>query len=625
VRGVSIALVALLVVGVPLASQAGGGPSKPLPPPVPIRPEPSAITLGDPAFTPLPDARADFGRLGGSVYQIEVPDHWNGRLFLFMHGYDEFRPVGNVSPPDIRPYLIGHGWAWGASSFSSTGFVPGLAADETAALWDYFARKYGRPTRTYINGASMGGLATNIAAERYANRYDGALALCGSASVTPALQSNADFFAAAAYVAGIRQSAFDATTDVPQLINEFIIPALQSPGARNRFDRIMVDLTGGPRPFAHEGFDAEWETNWRRATQAVTAHIAPNRDTNYRLGRDSGVSSRVFNRDAIRLPVDQATFRAFAAGNEVTGNLQMPLLALHTTGDGQVQVEQARIHQRLIDRASRSNMLVQRIIRDPSHCGFTNAEVEHALEALVAWVEHRVKPAGNNVLSSDLTHLHPSFEASPRGGAEGARVPGARERLALRGRVTLDGAPFDARFLGAIVRKNGLVTPCQLSIPRVDHGRYEITVLADAESRGCGSPGSEVLVWTFTQQQFFSATALRWPAHRHASTFNTTFSTAKPAGASRPVTEFSGYAYNSLGEKVAPGTLVEAFVGTTRCGIASVRRTGNFSGYIMSVVGPDSIPGCVAGATITFRVGGEPASNTAVNDRHGRNLDLTLR
>ena len=52
----------------------------------------------------------------------------------------------------------------------------------------------------------MGGMAAHIAAERYANRFDGALALCGSAGQTPAVSADADFFVAAAYAAGVTQS-----------------------------------------------------------------------------------------------------------------------------------------------------------------------------------------------------------------------------------------------------------------------------------------------------------------------------------------------------------------------------------------------------------------------------------
>ncbi|HEY3187983.1 MAG TPA: DUF6351 family protein [Solirubrobacteraceae bacterium] len=167
-----------------------------------MNPVPGGVTLGDPAFAPLPGAPADFGRLGGAVYQIEVPHRWNGRLVLFMHGFGELSSQAEVSPPHIRRYLIGRGFAWGASSFSSTSLIPGRATDETAELWDLFARRYGRPVRTYVTGVSMGGMASHIAAERYPDRFDGSLALCGSAGQTPAVMANADFFVAGAYAAG---------------------------------------------------------------------------------------------------------------------------------------------------------------------------------------------------------------------------------------------------------------------------------------------------------------------------------------------------------------------------------------------------------------------------------------
>ena len=103
-----------------------------------------------------------------------------------MHGFEDFGPEAGVSAPDLRAYLVAQGYAWGASSFSSTSWIPGRATDETAALWDHFASTYGRPQRTYVVGLSMGGAAGHIAAERHADRFDGVLALCGAAGATPA-------------------------------------------------------------------------------------------------------------------------------------------------------------------------------------------------------------------------------------------------------------------------------------------------------------------------------------------------------------------------------------------------------------------------------------------------------
>ena len=598
----------------------------PLPPPVQVRQEPEGATLGDPAFQPLPGARADFGRLGGAVYQIEVPRKWNGRLVLQMHGFPEFTPEARVSPPGIRRYLIGHGYAWGASSFSSTSLIPGRAADETAALWDYFARKYGRPTRTYVTGQSMGGTASHIAAERYPNRFDGAVALCGNAGNTPGLMGSADYFAAGAYVAGVTQAEFDASPDIGRLIRDRIRPALRDPAAHQRFESIMLDLTGGPRVSDREGFRLEEETNWRRAQLAVAAHLAANRDTTYRLGPLSAVTSAEFNRAVIRLPVNDALLRTFVEGNDITGDFRIPVLMLHTTGDWQVPIDQARILQRRVDAAGKSNLLVQRVMRDASHCGFTSTEWEAGLEAVVAWVERGVKPKGTNVLVNDLRRLGGAFELNPRPGTpEGDAVPGAHDRVVLRGRLTLDGAPFDATYLGAVVRRAGLITPCQHTLPAVTNGMYEITVRGDAEASGCGAPGADILLWTFTDKQLYSREAVPWPGNGRTTNVDATFSTSATRGATAPTSDFSGEVVRRDGSQLPGGTRIEAYVGNTICGIASVQRTGNYSGYSLDVVGPDSVAGCKLGATLTFRINGRPAVDTTVNQTPARgSFDLSL-
>jgi hypothetical protein len=73
------------------------------------------------------------------------------------------------------------------------------------------------------------------------------------------------------------------------------------------------------------------------------------------------------------------------------------------------------------------------------------------------------------------------------------------------------------------------------------------------------------------------------------------------------------------------GTRVEAYVGATRCAVGSVRYVGSYAGFILDVVGPDSVPGCTRGATLTFRVNGRLALDTAVNaPGQGGSLDLTL-
>jgi dienelactone hydrolase len=611
------------------ALACGGGSARPLPPPVEVRQEPQGIALGGPAFEAMPGATADFGLLGGAVYQIEMPDDWNGRLVLFMHGYEELAAEANVGPPDFRAYLILHGYAWGASSFSSTSSIPGRAADETAALWDFFARKYGRPERSYVTGFSMGGAATHIAAERYGDRFDGALGQCGSAGQSPGAATPANHFVAGAYVAGVTQADYDAADDPGALIEKRILLALEDPAAHEQFENILIDLTGGPRAFDREGLHFEEPTNWERARLLITPHLADNRGVEYEPGPVSGVNADEFNRAAVRFSVNEELLREFTAGEDTTGELQTPLLALYTTGDGQVPIEQARILRRRVEAAGKGSLLVQRVYRDPGHCGFTTAEQEDAFEALVAWVEEGERPAGDDVLIDDLRGLTGAYELTPRGGTpEADAVAGAEDRVVVRGTLRLDGATFDARWVGAVVLRDGLAAPCQYTLPQVEDGRYEITVAGDAESNGCGAPGAEILLWTFVGGQRLSTLeTVAWPGDGGAVTFDGTFSASSPEGKSRAVTELIGEVFDRGGDHMAPGTRVEAYVGDVLCGVASTRRTGSFSGFILSIVGPESVAGCELGATVMFRVDGQEAAQTAVNggDEPSETLDLTIR
>jgi hypothetical protein len=57
-----------------------------------------------------------------------------------------------------------------------------------------------------------------------------------------------------------------------------------------------------------------------------------------------------------------------------------------------------------------------------------------------------------------------------------------------------------------------------------------------------------------------------------------------------------------------------------------MRSTQDFTGYIISVVGPAAIPGCTLGAPIAFRLNGKPATPTGIlNTPPGRDRTLDLK
>ena len=209
------------------------------------------------------------------------------------------------------------------------------------------------------------------------------------------------------------------------------------------------------------------------------------------------------------------------------------------------------------------------------------------------------------------------------------RVPGASDRVVVRADARLDGKPFDSRFAGAVVIKDGLTTPCQYALPRVRNGRFAITVVAETEWAGCGATGGQVVLWTFANDRIvYSTNTLPWPGNGATATFKPQYSTATPAGAAPETAQFNGKVFGTNRQQIRTGANVEAYVGETRCGIASVRTTKGFSGYILSVVGPESVPGCTRGAPLSFRVDGRPAiSSAVVNTPPGQQeaLDLSVQ
>jgi hypothetical protein len=157
------------------------------------------------------------------------------------------------------------------------------------------------------------------------------------------------------------------------------------------------------------------------------------------------------------------------------------------------------------------------------------------------------------------------------------------------------------------------LTPCQATIPAVHSGRYKVVVLSAPGGSGCGANGTEVLLWTFAgNKKIYATVAAQWPQVATA-VFNPQFLRAAPMGAAAPVTELSGEVLDHSGTPLDPGAVVDAYIGTTKCGTASVRQTGDFTGYVMNVIGPTSLAGCKRGAHIAFQINGKPAKQTYVN------------
>jgi len=90
---------------------------------------------------------------------------------------------------------------------------------------------------------------------------------------------------------------------------------------------------------------------------------------------------------------------------ERTGRLRAPLITLHETGDAWVPLSLEQSYRRRTIAAGTDHLLVQRVMRAPSHCGFDGETREQAFDDLVAWIERGVRPVGEDVLARDLSRI----------------------------------------------------------------------------------------------------------------------------------------------------------------------------------------------------------------------------
>lgn len=300
--------------------------------------------------------------------------------------------------PPVREFIIQRGFAWASASYDrvdDSGNLIGGAADQTAALWDHFARTFGRPSRTIAFGESMGGAAALLSVERYADRYDGAIAACGSAGETPDAQILTDTVSAGAFAANLPAEVFQRTELWPSVF-ELIVPKLNSDRSQtlsshlDRPDR-------GPRPFAVEGFNDRERGTWALAVEFARRRVLDNDETIFVLSDDVGVSSDEFNRRAPRIA--QVSGPRIDPSDDITGNIRRPLLVMHTTGDGILPLRHVDEIERKVREAGRSEQLAIRIVKDPRHCGFADDEYKSALEELTAWLDRgqRFPAPGGNV------------------------------------------------------------------------------------------------------------------------------------------------------------------------------------------------------------------------------------
>lgn len=446
-RGVVAGVALLLAIG--LVSCGGGGATddagkvatEAAPLPEETRPHDARTFSADTAsttFDPLApvageavDVRSTSrwaGVLGGAMYRIEVPANWNGSLVMYAHGYEGTGTPLQLTNPIIRRHLVQKGYAWAASSYSRNYYDVRSGVEDTNALAQAFVRlaaSHGRtlaePKRRYIIGHSMGGHVAGAAVEaetlataRTKVVYHGAVPMCGVMGDVELVRYFTALQTSAQAIAGRADHPLGRWGEIrgevkDRLFNSF--PALPR-SAGQRYLSVVKHLSGGERPLFWLGsqvggtLESAWEFFGTDGTLdgILTRSILDNTGMRYLIDGDEIGSAALAAAVQKIGPPDPDANRLRRDGlrwvPRLQGQIQVPVLTLHTLGDLFVPFSMQQVYRQRVESQGTGRWLVQRAIRGVSHCDFTVAEQVEAFDAMVAWEQSGVRPAGDDVLDA---------------------------------------------------------------------------------------------------------------------------------------------------------------------------------------------------------------------------------
>lgn len=334
----------------------------------------------------------------GARTKICVPAGWNGQLVVFAHGY-----VPNVpgvfdldfydrlpDGTDLGTLVQSRGFAYATTSYRQNGLAILEGMEDIRGLVALFASRHGAPVRSYITGASEGGLVAALLVERFPSLFTGAYATCAPiGSFRYELDYLTDFRVLFDYFfPGVFEG--DATHVTPNDVAGWLSQAAQ----RQVRDRLLsapqkarellktAKAAHDPRDFA---------TVVTTTLNVLNYNILGATDLQLKLGGSpydnrlrwyaGSTNDLQLNLRVRRYSADPLAVLALKP-YETTGQLRVPMVTLHTIADESVPFAHEGLYLLKARPSGRGRFLPLPVLRY-GHCAFTVNELLTGLGLLV--------------------------------------------------------------------------------------------------------------------------------------------------------------------------------------------------------------------------------------------------
>lgn len=364
----------------------------------------------------------------GATYLIEKPNPWNGTLVLYSHGYvtpGSPNPARDVGDVGTRSWLLTNGYALAGSSYATTGWALQQAFTDQISVLNTFDSEVGAPQRTIAWGHSLGGIITAGLVQLYPQRFDGALPMCGVIAGGVGTW-NVVLDSAFAFNLLLANNSLQVVRSTNPNANlaaaeNALAVAQSTPQGRARLAlaAALGDLPGwfsssSPEPAATDYTTQEynqflWEQQvdfpfaWalrKELELRAGGNVSWNTGVNYNVQLSHSVDQAevqaLYAQAGLSLDADLATLQAAprisADPNAVAylnqyisfnGKINIPVLTMHTTGDGLVLNEDEQAYASVVRSNGNNSLLRETFVHRAGHCTFTPAETVTAFQTLI--------------------------------------------------------------------------------------------------------------------------------------------------------------------------------------------------------------------------------------------------
>jgi pimeloyl-ACP methyl ester carboxylesterase len=347
----------------------------------------------------VPGECEDGNLTGGARWKICVPTAgWNGDLVVFAHGYvpnlpgvelDFFDTLPGIGP--LSTLIQSLGFAYATTSYRQNGLAILEGVEDVRELVAFFTATERQPRRTFMTGVSEGGLVATLLAERSPDLLTRAYALCGPIG---------NFREQVNYIGDFR------------VLFDYFFPGLfvGSPVTISPVDiqrwvdnttplQIAARLSAEPQKAielmrtSRAAYDpANFNTVIQTALSVLRYNILGGNDAVAKLhGQPYDNRFRFYfgSSNDLRLNLSVQRFTASATAVQAlrnyntSGDLRIPLLTLHTTGDESVPFGHELLYLAKARPRDGGFFLPLPVLRY-GHCNFTPQEILTGFGLLVA-------------------------------------------------------------------------------------------------------------------------------------------------------------------------------------------------------------------------------------------------